>query len=114
LGGPGLDAAGRGGAILCAVASVPPGGRTARFRCVVALAESGGREATVEGVADGQILETPRGAGGFGYDPLFLYPPLAATFAELPAEAKHHVSHRGRAVARAREVLDAWRITSGR
>jgi XTP/dITP diphosphohydrolase len=107
-GGPGLDDAGRCRALLQALASVPPARRTAHFRCVVALAERGGRETVVEGVAEGLILEAPRGAGGFGYDPLFLYPPLAATFAELPPEAKHQASHRGRAVARAREALRAW------
>jgi XTP/dITP diphosphohydrolase len=107
-GGPGLDDAGRCRALLRALAGVPPGRRSARFRCVVALAGPGGREATVEGVAEGLILQAPRGAGGFGYDPLFLYPPLAATFAELPSGAKHRVSHRGRALARAREALRAW------
>jgi len=113
-GGPGLDDAGRCRALLQALAGVPPGRRTARFRCVVALAEPGGRAAAVEGVAEGLILEAPRGAGGFGYDPLFLYPPLAATFAELAPAAKHPVSHRGRAIARAREVLAAWRGAPGR
>ena len=50
----------------------------------------------------------PRGAGGFGYDPLFFYPPLDATFAEVPVEAKHAVSHRALAMARARLILTEW------
>jgi XTP/dITP diphosphohydrolase len=54
------------------------------------------------------LLDAPRGAGGFGYDPLFYYPPLAATFAEIAAEAKHAVSHRGRAMLQARALLQRW------
>ena len=54
------------------------------------------------------LLDAPRGAGGFGYDPLFYYPPLGATFAEISAEAKHAVSHRGRAMAQARALLQRW------
>jgi XTP/dITP diphosphohydrolase len=107
-GGPGLDDAGRCRALLAALAGVPESRRTARFRCAVALAEPGGREAVVEGAAEGIILTAPRGRGGFGYDPVFLYPPLGATFAEIPEAEKHAVSHRGRAVARARAVLEEW------
>jgi XTP/dITP diphosphohydrolase len=59
----------------------------------------------VEGVVDGVITRAPRGAGGFGYDPIFYYPPLGATFGELDDEAKSAVSHRGRAAAQARRVL---------
>ena len=57
----------------------------------------------------GALLEAPRGGGGFGYDPIFYYPPLRATFAEITAEAKNAVSHRGRAVGRARALLLRWR-----
>jgi XTP/dITP diphosphohydrolase len=108
FGGPGLDDAGRCRALLAALAGVPAGRRTARFRCVVALADPAGREAQAEGVVEGLILEAPRGAGGFGYDPLFLYPPAGATFAELTEEAKNRVSHRARALARARALLAGW------
>jgi XTP/dITP diphosphohydrolase len=59
----------------------------------------------VEGVAEGLILRAPRGTGGFGYDPLFHYPPLGRTFADLTEEEKSRVSHRGRAAALARRVL---------
>ena len=52
---------------------------------------------TTEGRADGLIIDTPRGAGGFGYDPYFYYPPLERTFSELTPEEKFNVSHRGEA-----------------
>jgi XTP/dITP diphosphohydrolase len=54
------------------------------------------------------ILEAPRGEGGFGYDPLFFYPPLGRTFAELAADDKARVSHRGRAIEAARRLLSRW------
>jgi len=83
--------------------SLTAGSRTAQYVCVIALAE-GGRILTVtEGHADGVILEQPRGSDGFGYDPLFLYPPLGKTFAELSAKEKFTVSHRGQAF---RKLLD--------
>jgi XTP/dITP diphosphohydrolase len=107
-GGPGLDDAGRCRALLAALEGVPAARRTARFRCVIALCEPGGREAVVEGAAEGAIVAAPRGAGGFGYDPVFYYAPLGRTFAEIPEADKHAVSHRGRAVAKARELLGAW------
>jgi XTP/dITP diphosphohydrolase len=112
-GGPGLDDAGRCRALLAALAGVPAERRTARFRCLIALAEPGGREALVEGVAEGVILTEPRGAGGFGYDPLFYHPPLGATFAELTEARKQRASHRGRALERAREVLETWGAAPG-
>jgi XTP/dITP diphosphohydrolase len=74
------------------------GNRAARFICVVALARAGHILTTVRGNADGQILEQPRGDRGFGYDPLFLYPPLGRTFAELTRGQKFSVSHRGHAL----------------
>jgi XTP/dITP diphosphohydrolase len=72
--------------------------RTATYRCVVALAWPDGRAITAEGGTRGVILDAPRGAGGFDYDPLFFYPPLGKTFAELSREEKNRVSHRARAV----------------
>jgi XTP/dITP diphosphohydrolase len=104
-GGPDLDDAGRNALLLERLRGVPPERRTARYRCVIALVELGGRERVVESVCEGRIAEAPRGAGGFGYDPVFLYPPLGATFGEVPAEAKHQVSHRGRAARAARRLL---------
>ena len=69
----------------------------ARFVCVIALALPGRLLATFHGTAAGRILEAPRGAGGFGYDPLFYFPPLGRTFAELGGGEKLAWSHRGRA-----------------
>lgn len=108
FGGEGLDDAERYRALLVALAAVPRDRRTARFRSVIAMAQPGGRVATVEGVVEGVLLDAPRGHGGFGYDPIFYYPALEATFAELPAETKNAVSHRGVALLRAREVLRRW------
>jgi XTP/dITP diphosphohydrolase len=77
---------------------VPTQRRTARYRCVVAyVATSDAAPLVTEGVCEGRILEAPRGSGGFGYDPLFWSRDLGETFAEAAAEAKHRVSHRGRA-----------------
>jgi XTP/dITP diphosphohydrolase len=104
-GGPALDDAGRNALLLERLRGIPAERRTARFRCVIALVEPGGRERVVEGVVEGRIAEAPRGAGGFGYDPLFFYAPLGATFGELSAEAKHRVSHRGRAARAAGALL---------
>jgi XTP/dITP diphosphohydrolase len=77
--------------------------RRARFVCVIALARRGRLEATFRGAVEGVILDAPRGSAGFGYDPLFLYPPLGLTFAELDAHTKMQVSHRGEAL---RKLLD--------
>jgi XTP/dITP diphosphohydrolase len=107
-GGEAASDAERCAALLRELVAVPPERRTARYRCVVALRAASGREATVEGTVDGIVLTECRGSGGFGYDPLFYYPPLGATFAELSSEAKHAVSHRGRAMAQARRVLLEW------
>jgi XTP/dITP diphosphohydrolase len=74
-----------------------PAGRAAHYVCVIALAEHGQILTVVEGRADGIIIDAPRGSGGFGYDPYFFYPPLGKTFAELSAEEKFAVSHRGQA-----------------
>ena len=69
--------------------------RSAHYICVIALAEAGHMVTIVEGRADGLILTEPKGAGGFGYDPYFFYPPLGKTFAEMLPEEKFVVSHRG-------------------
>lgn len=73
--------------------------RSARYVCAIALADAGKVGATFQGRVDGRILESPRGANGFGYDPYFLYEPLGLTFAELSADEKLAVSHRGKALA---------------
>jgi XTP/dITP diphosphohydrolase len=71
--------------------------RRAYFVCVVALARKGRAKALVSDRVNGEILERPRGDGGFGYDPVFYFPPLQKTFAELSAEEKNEHSHRGKA-----------------
>ena len=105
FGGPGLDDRGRWQLLLERVRDVPPARRTARFRCVIALAGPARAENVVEGVAEGVIAEGPRGSHGFGYDPVFFYPPLGRTFAELSGEEKARVSHRGLALAAVRRLL---------
>jgi len=75
-------------------------GRAAYFVCAIALAERGRAMAIVTDRVDGEILEAPRGSGGFGYDPVFYFPTLEKTFAELPAEEKNQRSHRGKAFRR--------------
>jgi XTP/dITP diphosphohydrolase len=69
----------------------------ARFICVLALAERGNVRAVFSDFAEGALLDAPRGAGGFGYDPIFFFPPLGKAFAELSSEEKNQHSHRGRA-----------------
>jgi XTP/dITP diphosphohydrolase len=83
--------------VLRELAGLLPEKRTARFVCVLAAARDGQTLATFRGTADGIILEAPRGQNGFGYDPLFYFPQIAKTFAELSAEEKAHYSHRGAA-----------------
>lgn len=78
---------------------VPESKRTAQFVCVIAAARDGETVETFRGEAQGTILFEPRGSDGFGYDPLFLLPALDKTFAELNAEEKAKVSHRGKAFA---------------
>ena len=85
---------------------VPDGARTARYVCAAALAWPDGREAVRTGTCGGVILREPRGTGGFGYDPLFYVEAEGASFGELPAERKHALSHRGRAVRAILEALD--------
>lgn len=78
--------------------------RRARFRTVIALI-LGGEEHLFEGIVEGRILETERGAEGFGYDPLFVPEGSERTFAEMDAAAKNAVSHRGRAVRKLADYL---------
>lgn len=79
--------------------------RAARFVCVVALAEQGKLIGTFRGTVEGELLDRPRGENGFGYDPLFYHPPFGCTLAEVSAERKLAVSHRGKAVAAMLEYL---------
>ena len=80
-------------------------GSAARFVCRVALAEAGRITFEAEGVIDGRIADEPRGAQGFGYDPIFFYPPLGLTLAELDRDVKSRVSHRGKAFGALRRYI---------
>ena len=102
--GPGADDAANRTELLARLEGVPAGERGARFVCCLVLVAPDGRVlAEVEGTCRGRILESERGAGGFGYDPLFLFdesgaPESGLSFAELEPEAKNRVSHRARAL----------------
>jgi XTP/dITP diphosphohydrolase len=85
---------------------VPPEKRTARFVCVLAAARDGRTLETFRGAAEGIMLDKPRGENGFGYDPLFYFPQIRKTFAELSAVEKAEYSHRGAAF---RMFLDWYR-----
>lgn len=80
--------------------------RAAAFECVISIAVPTGAALTYEGRCQGVIAEAPAGNNGFGYDPVFYYPPLQKTFAELDAVEKNRVSHRGRALAEVVEEID--------
>lgn len=84
--------------------------RTARFVCVIALAESGRLVRTFRGVVEGQILDAARGSNGFGYDPLFYYPPFGCSFGEAAAERKLKASHRGAALRALFQHLPVARV----
>jgi XTP/dITP diphosphohydrolase len=80
--------------------------RAAYFVCVIALALRGRCLAVVSGKVDGEVLEQPRGTGGFGYDPVFYFPEQQKSFAELNAEEKNQRSHRGKAFRRLMAILE--------
>jgi XTP/dITP diphosphohydrolase len=83
--------------------------RSARFVCTIAVAERGAVLATFRGVVEGEMLDAPRGTNGFGYDPLFYYPPFGCTLAQVSAGRKLDVSHRGQAL---RQLLE-WASSRG-
>lgn len=80
---------------------------TARFRALIAIAVPNGDVQLSEGVCEGEVIPEERGSGGFGYDPIFLLPELGKTMAELTMDEKNRLSHRARAVLKARAVLNA-------
>jgi len=84
--------------LLARLKSVSGESRTARYRCVLAAARDGECLLTADGTVKGEILTAPRGAGGFGYDPLFYLPELGRTMAEIDLATKHRISHRGKAL----------------
>jgi XTP/dITP diphosphohydrolase len=83
--------------VLRELSGLPPERRTARFVCVLVAARDGQALGTFRGSAEGVILDTLRGKNGFGYDPMFYFPQISKTFAELSAEEKAKYSHRGAA-----------------
>jgi XTP/dITP diphosphohydrolase len=105
--GEDADEAANNAKLLAALAGVPPAERGARYRCVLVFVEgpSDHSPLVAEGVWEGFMLEAPRGAGGFGYDPYFWLPELAASAAELDPAEKNRRSHRGTALRSLREQL---------
>jgi XTP/dITP diphosphohydrolase len=113
-GAPGIHSARWSGAgdeanndkLLTELRDVAPPARTARYRAVVVIADPQGRVvAEADGACEGLIGFVRKGTGGFGYDPLFVVPQFGKTMAELPAETKHSISHRGEALRRLRGPL---------
>ena len=92
--------------VLRELKGVPPEKRTGRFVCVLAAARDGRSLSTFRGTAEGIILDAPRGTNGFGYDPLFYFPQIGKTFAQLSAEEKAEYSHRGAAFRKLMEWCD--------
>ncbi len=105
-GGRGISYAERMALLLESLDATGDEQRRARFVCVIALADprTGGIE-TFEGVCEGRIADAPRGTGGFGYDPLFIPEGHAQSFGELPSDIKQSLSHRARALSKARQFL---------
>jgi XTP/dITP diphosphohydrolase len=97
--------------LLQELSGLPPEQRAARFVCAIAITIPGDQTYIVEEDCPGVIAEKPRGQGGFGYDPLFIYEPAGLTFAEMSAAEKNRVSHRGRALKRVRDLLEKLFIT---
>lgn len=93
--------------LLSELQGVPHEQRTARFRCVVAFADprAPGHVALQQGACEGHILTAPQGENGFGYDPVFYVEEFQQTFAQIPAQQKNSISHRGRAMALMAEHL---------
>ena len=93
-----LDDWGRLELLLKNTENVPDGQRQAQFVCVITMVTPEGQVIQARGEIHGELTREPRGENGFGYDPIFYYPPLGMTTAELPPEKKNEVSHRGNAL----------------
>lgn len=105
FGGEGASDLDRNRLMLARLAGVPEAERGARFTCAVAVARGGAVLFEAEERVEGRIAPEMRGDNGFGYDPLFFYPPFGRTFGEVPRAEKDRVSHRGKAFARLRAFL---------
>lgn len=92
--------------LLHELAGVPQERRGARFVTVAAIADPDGKVEAVQGILDGLITDAPAGAKGFGYDPVFFVPEVGKTLAQLTPEEKNLVSHRARAFAKMKELLN--------
>lgn len=103
--GPGCTYADNNRKLLKKLNGVPRAKRTASFRCVIALSNPSGKTWTVEGSIAGVIAEKVKGSRGFGYDPLFYVPRYRKTFAELSSKIKNTISHRARALKKARKLI---------
>jgi XTP/dITP diphosphohydrolase len=110
FGGEGATDPDRNRLLLEKLKDVPDEKRTARFTCAVAVASGDEVLFECEEAVEGRIARAPRGPNGFGYDPIFFYPPFGTTFGEVAAERKDSVSHRGKAFARLREFLDSLTV----
>jgi XTP/dITP diphosphohydrolase len=112
--GSGASDAANNAKLLGALAGVPPDGRRARYRCALAYVDTADSPPLVaEAAWDGVIVESPRGSGGFGYDPYFWLPELGKTAAELDPAEKNRLSHRGKAMRTLRELLAAEPLRVG-
>lgn len=101
--GEGASDTDRNNKLLSALCGVPEDKRSARFVCAIALILPDGRELAVRGTCEGYIADGPSGSNGFGYDPLFYVPEYGLTIAQMDAELKNSISHRGNAL---RKILD--------
>jgi XTP/dITP diphosphohydrolase len=101
--GPGCTDEDNTDLVLSKMKGFPEEVRSARFRCVLAVAENGMTLAVFHGTIEGRLVHEIRGGAGFGYDPIFMPEGHDKTFGELPAEIKHSMSHRGRALEQFRE-----------
>jgi XTP/dITP diphosphohydrolase len=104
--GEGTTEADRNRRLLELLRNVPPPERTARYRAVIAVSAPDGKVWLFEGACEGRIMEEARGEHGFGYDPHFYLPEHGRTMAELDPAVKNRISHRGRALAAARPLLE--------
>ena len=100
-----LDDWGRMMLLLKNTEHVPKGQRQAKFVCVISFVTPDGKTIQARGEIHGELTREPRGENGFGYDPIFYYPPFGQTTAEIPAEQKNAVSHRGNALRILNEKL---------
>jgi XTP/dITP diphosphohydrolase len=113
FGGDGASDLERNVLLLEKLRGVPWERRGARFTSAVAVARGGEVLFRAQESVDGLVAEEMRGGNGFGYDPLFFYPPFGRTFGEVPRQEKDRVSHRGKAFARLRGFLEGLRETDG-